>query len=80
MNGIERLISTVRARRRLPGPAARRLLRARAGLTQEEIAEALGVTRAAISRWETGNRNPRGPMLESYLVVLERLAVEETQI
>lgn len=33
--------------------------RKRAGLTLEAVAEQLGVTKAAISLWETGKGNPR---------------------
>lgn len=35
-----------------------RLYRERAGMTQETLAAAIGVTQAAISMWEAGNRNP----------------------
>lgn len=34
-------------------------LRARAGLTQAEVAKALDVTQGAISFWERGNGKPR---------------------
>ena len=79
VNGLDQAVARARTRRRLPAPPARRLLRERIGLTQDDLARALGVTRPAISRWETGERNPRGRMLESYLAVLDRLAVEETR-
>ena len=32
--------------------------RKRAGLTQQELADALGVTQAAVANWETGRRCP----------------------
>lgn len=34
-----------------------------AGLTQDEAAAALGITRTAISMWETGDSLPRADML-----------------
>nr|DAY82429.1 MAG TPA: Helix-turn-helix XRE-family like protein [Caudoviricetes sp.] len=34
-------------------------LRARAGLTQVDVAKALGVTQAAISAWERGDGKPK---------------------
>lgn len=36
-------------------------LRKRLNLTQAALAEHLGVTRAAVSLWESGDRTPRGP-------------------
>lgn len=35
-----------------------KLARDRAGLTQEDIAESLGVSRQAVSMWETGKKSP----------------------
>ena len=35
-----------------------RLYRERAGMTQESLAAAIGVTQAAVSMWEAGNSNP----------------------
>jgi transcriptional regulator with XRE-family HTH domain len=34
-------------------------MRKRAGLTQRQLAERLGVTHNTVSRWETGERMPR---------------------
>jgi DNA-binding transcriptional regulator YiaG len=36
-------------------------LRRQLGLTQEELAERVGVNRTAVSLWESGDRNPSGP-------------------
>ena len=35
------------------------LIRTQKGLTQSELAEKIGVTQKDISRWETGERNPK---------------------
>ena len=45
--------------RQLPGPEYRRALRLEAGLSLSDMADRLGVTRSAVSRWERGLRNPR---------------------
>lgn len=66
----------VNLRRRLPSPAMRRALRASAGLSAAELASTLGVTRQAVSKWERGDRTPRGEHLESYIAVLEELATQ----
>ena len=78
---LEAILARGRARTRLPDAAVRRLLRERAGLSQDDVAEACGVTRAAVTRWEAppssaGVRRPRGPALERYLALLDRLAAE----
>ncbi len=48
-------------------------LRRQSGLTQEQLGEALGVTGAAISRWEAGDRQPRGAAALAYALLLEDL-------
>ena len=74
MLNADELILRSRARRRLPEPPFGRLLRQGAHLSQDEIASALGVTRSAVSRWESGHRTPRGATLEEYIEILDRLA------
>jgi transcriptional regulator with XRE-family HTH domain len=73
---IEGLLARGRARRRLPEPTVRRLLRQRAQLSQREVAAALGVTHPTLSRWEAGRRTPGGLLLERYVELLDRLAAE----
>lgn len=59
----------------LPSPAERRRLREASGLTQQEIADIVGVTRGAISHWELGVRStPRGHLLDRYVEALRALA------
>ena len=48
-------------RKIVPPPDAARMIRAwrqRAGLTQEHLAQALGVTFSTVSRWENGHVRP----------------------
>lgn len=61
-------------RRRLPDPGIRRLLPEQAGLSQDELAEVLGVSRPAVTRWELGQRTPRGDLAERYAAALDQLA------
>jgi transcriptional regulator with XRE-family HTH domain len=76
MQKLEAALTEAKRSRSLPSAPACRLLRERAGLTQEHIAQALGVSRATISRYETGDRKPRGVVRLRYVEVLDRLAVE----
>lgn len=70
---IDTLVAAARRRQRLPQPDVRRVLREAAGVSQEELAEALGVSRATVSRWETGDRTPTGTHRDSYIEALDRL-------
>ena len=36
-----------------------KMLRKQAGMSQEQLAEKLGVSRQAVTKWETGAGNPR---------------------
>ncbi|MEV6752384.1 helix-turn-helix transcriptional regulator [Streptomyces sp. NPDC051214] len=69
----ERIRSRLRVRTELPSPEERRSLRTAAGLSQQDVAEVLGVTRAAIGHWETGSRSPRGRLLIDYVDALRAL-------
>jgi HTH-type transcriptional regulator/antitoxin MqsA len=58
----------------LPAPPVRQQLRVAAGLTQAEVADAIGVQRLAVARWEAGVTKPhRGNRLK-YAHFLRRLA------
>jgi predicted transcriptional regulator len=72
----DHLIRRVRDQRRLPGPAACQQIREQSGLSQDDIARAVGVTRAAVARWEAGERQPRPANLRRYVELLEKLAAE----
>jgi transcriptional regulator with XRE-family HTH domain len=74
MSDLSDLLDRARRRRALPSPRARRLLRERAGLTQDELALVVGVSPAAISRWEAGLRQPRRRSVDAYADVLAALA------
>ncbi|UDM05547.1 helix-turn-helix transcriptional regulator [Streptomyces longhuiensis] len=58
----------------LPSPHIRQQLRRAAGLTQQEVADAVGVKRLAVARWELGQTHPRRPHRAVYLHLLRRLA------
>lgn len=58
--------------RRVSGEEARRV-REEAHLSQREIAAVLGVSPAAISRWETGVHLPRGVAAERYARLIRAL-------
>jgi DNA-binding transcriptional regulator YiaG len=75
-NVLDDAIARARARKSLPAPSARRLLREQAGLSQQDVADAIGVTPAAVSYWETGTREPRAAHLPRYLEILQRCARE----
>jgi transcriptional regulator with XRE-family HTH domain len=69
-------LQRARTRRSLPAPGMRRTLRQRAGISQTDLARALGVDRATVSRWESGDRQPDDGFLQAYLEALDRLARE----
>jgi HTH-type transcriptional regulator/antitoxin MqsA len=73
---FDEVISMARARRGLPAPVTRRLIRESAKLTQQEIATQVGVHQATVARWENGDRSPRRDALDRYVALLERLQRE----
>ncbi|MEU8949682.1 helix-turn-helix domain-containing protein [Streptomyces sp. NPDC048489] len=60
----------------LPTPQVRRQLRLAAGLTQAEVAEAIGVKRLAVARWEAGSTQPHRGNRRAYAHLLRKLAVK----
>lgn len=73
---LDAALALTRLRRRLPDPRTRRMLRERADISQAVLAAAIGVERATVSRWESGDREPEGQYLQSYIEALDRLARE----
>ncbi|WP_327184686.1 helix-turn-helix domain-containing protein [Streptomyces sp. NBC_01334] len=54
----------------LPPPKLRRHLREAASLTQDQVAERVGVTRETVRAWESGRTTPRGRRREAYAQLL----------
>ncbi|MFI8369245.1 helix-turn-helix domain-containing protein [Streptomyces sp. NPDC085466] len=54
----------------LPTPKERRRLREALSLSEEQVAEATGVTKATVKAWETGRSSPRGRKREAYAKLL----------
>ncbi|MEU0628625.1 helix-turn-helix domain-containing protein [Streptomyces sp. NPDC005989] len=50
----------------LPSPKERRRLREAKSLSEEQVAAAMGVTRATVRSWETGRTTPGGRKREAY--------------
>jgi DNA-binding transcriptional regulator YiaG len=70
---VTALLERVRARRRTPAPAVAKAIRAAAGVSQQELANELGVHRVTVARWEDGTRRPGGAVLEQYVQLLDQL-------
>ncbi|MFF4356897.1 helix-turn-helix transcriptional regulator [Streptomyces sp. NPDC001604] len=68
-----RVRARLRLRQDLPDPAERRAIRKAAGLSQGELAEAIGVTRQAVSHWEGGTRTPTGVLLDRYVSAIRTM-------
>ncbi|MCT4355705.1 helix-turn-helix domain-containing protein [Streptomyces sp. Je 1-79] len=54
----------------MPSPKERRRLREARGLSEDQVAEAMGVTPATVRSWETGRTSPRGRKQEAYAKLL----------
>lgn len=60
----------------LPTLKVRQQLRLAAGLTQTEVAEAIGVKRLAVAQWEAGRAQPHRGNRRAYAHFLRKLAVK----
>jgi type I restriction enzyme M protein len=58
-------------------PATLRAIRARLDLTQEQLAERLGVSFATVNRWEGGDTKPQRAVQEAILALAREAGVEE---
>jgi transcriptional regulator with XRE-family HTH domain len=63
----------LRILRDLPDPAERRRLREAAGMSQQALADCVGVSRAALSTWERGTREPATDALYAYVEALNAI-------
>lgn len=72
MVALESVVGLSRVRELVTSGKARQI-RIEARLSIAEVAASLGVTPAAVSRWESRHRSPRGVAALRYLDLLERL-------
>lgn len=73
MTPLDAIDAKIAARKTLPPPRLRRMLREDLGLTQEDIAQVLDVHRETVARWERGEAYPSGKHLVAYVELLQRL-------
>jgi DNA-binding transcriptional regulator YiaG len=66
------LLTRSRGRRYLR-PALARALRQEAKVSQAEVGQELGVDESTVSKWESGDRRPRGLLADRYIKLLARL-------
>lgn len=64
--------------RRLSSSGEGRTLRTQAGLTLQEVATSVGVAISTLSRWENGQRSPRGEAAARWAQLLTDLKHEAT--
>jgi DNA-binding transcriptional regulator YiaG len=69
----EVLREAARHRVELPPPPVRRAIRVAAGLPQQAVARAIEVSRATVTRYELGVREPRGDTRRRYAEALEQM-------
>jgi transcriptional regulator with XRE-family HTH domain len=67
------LMERVKASRRLPPPEVRRAIRRSARVSQQDLADELGVHRCMVARYESGVRRPSGRVLLDYVRLLDEL-------
>ncbi|WDG17483.1 helix-turn-helix transcriptional regulator [Microbacterium sp. Clip185] len=67
------LIEEARLIGAMPSPEEARRIREQAGIGVSRLAEEIGVNRATINLWETGQRRPRGENRLRYARILHDL-------
>jgi len=70
----------IAASTRMLGDGTARRLREQSGLSQTQVAAVCGVTAAAVSRWELGERLPRTRAALLYARLLHRLAGDAVEV
>lgn len=70
---MNQLIAQAKALRDLPTPERAKCIRAAAGITQDVLAEEVGVHRVTIARWEAGLTRPGGAPGVKYARLLRQL-------
>jgi transcriptional regulator with XRE-family HTH domain len=60
--------------RRIASSGGAKAIREGAGLSMGEVAREAGCSVSAISRWESGERTPRGDAAERWAALLRRLS------
>jgi DNA-binding transcriptional regulator YiaG len=73
MDATQTLLDEVRLSRTLPSPDAARLIRQQARVSQIRLAEAVGVDRTTVARWEAGTTRPTGQQRLRYAALLVEL-------
>ncbi|MEU9331231.1 helix-turn-helix domain-containing protein [Streptomyces canus] len=71
---VDALLEQAAAPDALPVPAERKRLREAAGLSQDQVANALNVRRETVTGWEAGRTEPRPPRRAAYIRLLDGLA------
>lgn len=61
----------------MPGPVERARLRGARKLTQQQVADAVGVSRETVGAWEAGRREPNGTCRARYLYLLQGIQERE---
>lgn len=70
---VDQLVEKVRTKRAAPDPVDLREIRKDLGLTQSDVARALGKSPITLSRWETGAATPSPKDAQAYADLLEEI-------
>jgi DNA-binding transcriptional regulator YiaG len=74
MDAVDEKLEEARLRRTLPSPEIAQLIRRTAGLSRQDVADLLAVSRWSVMRWEEGIASPTPRVAPAYARLLERLA------